>query len=139
MSSPIGDIRRAIIVLEASDDPAARRVAAGLRHYDAERGATTTDKALRVASMPGKTTWWATEALDRRTAAIRAIREREFPDMGVTAASREIAKLGRRYVRSSRRDPLLDAVTANGRDFPKERRIRDILGNEAGLLVARQP
>ncbi len=139
MSSPIGDIRLAIIVLEASDDPAARRVAAALQHYDAERGATTTDKALHVASMPGQTTWWAAEALDRRTAAIRAIRERECPDMGVTAASREIAKRCRRYTGSSRRDPLLDAATENGRCSLQERRIRDYLGNERGLLVARKP
>lgn len=129
-TSPIDDLRRAAEVLEGSGDPAAQRFAARLRQYDADAGATGLGRAADVEPAPGRTPWWEVEAQSRRNAAIRAIREREFPDMGVTAASREIAKLGRRYARSSRRDALLEAVTATGLSFPKERRIRDILGNE---------
>ncbi len=136
--SPIADLRRAASLLEASGDPAAWRFAARLWRYEADAGGTSLDRAAEVAPLPGRTPWWEQEAQNRRNAAIRAIREQEFPDMGVTAASREIAKLGQRYRRSSRRDPLLDAVTANGRTFPKERRIRAILGNDDVLLVARR-
>ena len=128
--SQIADLRRAAELLEVSGDPAAIRFAARLRQYDADAGGTSLGRAADVEPAPGRSPWWETEAQNRRNAAIRAIREREFPDMGVTAASREIAKLGRRYTRSSKRNPLLEAVTETGLPFPKERRIRDILGNE---------
>lgn len=134
--SPIADLRRAVEVLEASSDPGAKRTAARLRLYDERRGEVTLDRAAGLVPPPGRLPWWEQEALARRDAAIRTIRERHFRDLGVTQAAREIAVIGKRYATSDGRTsrvpdgckPLLAAaVSASAGGFPGERRILDIL------------
>ena len=102
----------------------------------------TLDRALGLVPPPGGEPWWEAERRTRRDAAIRALREQHFADLGVTQAAQQIASRGRRlqatrWDREGRiaapGDELLIAALASGAPFPGARRIRDIIssGNES--------
>jgi len=126
----ITDLRHAAALLAGMADPAAARVAAALRRYEAEAAfGVTLEQAAGLARAPGKTPWWEVEKAERRAAALRAIRDKSFAHIGNIKAAREIASKGRRYeTRASRAasDPLYEAVLHSG-GFPQWRRIYDIL------------
>ena len=134
----IAALRRSAELLAALPDPAAAAIAAALRRYEAEAPfGMTLDRALGLAPAPGKTPWWQAEASERRNAALRAIRDQHFANLGNTQAAREIATMGRRFLASAgRRDRLpseakllLETVARSG-GFPGPRRIMDILRSE---------
>lgn len=111
--------------------------------YEAEaEDGMTLDRALGLVPPPGGEPWWDAERRTRRDAAIRALREQHFADLGVTQAAKQIATRGKRlqataWQREQRQaaagDEFLIAALATGAPFPGARRIRDIItsGNES--------
>lgn len=131
----ITDLRRAAALLAGMSDPAAARVAAALRRYEAEASfGVTLEQAAGLARAPGKTPWWEAEAIERRDTALRAMRDQHCAHLTITQAARQLATMGRRYqAGAGRRDrlahpskTLFDVVVQAG-GFPRERRILDIL------------
>ena len=122
--------------------PAAAWFAEAFAFYEARaEDGMTLDRALGLVPPPGGEPWWDAERRTRRDAAIRALREQCFADLGVTRAAQQIATRGRRlqatrWDREGRvpaeGDELLIQALATGAPFPGARRIRDIIrsGNE---------
>ena len=122
--------------------PAAAWFAEALACYEiGAQDGLTLDRALGLVPPPGGEPWWDAERRTRRDAAIRALREQHFADLGVTRAAQQIATRGKRlqataWQREQRQaaagDELLIAALATGAPFPGARRIRDIIrsGNE---------
>lgn len=122
--------------------PAAAWFAEAVARYEIEaEGGMSLDRALGLAAPAGGEPWWEAERRTRRDAAIRALREQHFADLGVTKAAQQIATRGKRlqataWQREQRQaaagDELLIAALATGAPFPGARRIRDIIrsGNE---------
>ncbi|MGI4944431.1 MAG: hypothetical protein ACRYHQ_28380 [Janthinobacterium lividum] len=122
--------------------PAAAWFAEVLARYEAgAEDGLTLDRAFGLAPPAGGEPWWDAERRTRRDAAIRALHEQCFADLGVTKAAQQIASRGRRlqataWQREQRQavagDELLIAALATGAPFPGARRIRDIIrsGNE---------
>lgn len=117
--------------------PAAARFTEAVACYEAgAQDGLTLDRALGLVPPPGGEPWWEAERRTRRDAAIRAVREQCFADLGLTKAAQQIATRGRRlqttrWDREGRLpapgDDLLIAALATGVPFPGERRIRDII------------
>jgi hypothetical protein len=137
---PIVHLRSLAAVL--ARDPTTAWFAEAVARYEvgAEDGLTL-DRALGLVPPPGGEPWWECERRTRRDAAIRALREHCFADLGVTMAARQIAARGRRLAATrwdregrvpAAGDELLIQALASGAPFPGARRIRDIIrvGNE---------
>jgi hypothetical protein len=131
----IDDLRHVAQLLEARhDDPAAARVAAGLRAYEADAGRTRLDAILRLTQCGGAGPWWLAEARRQRDAALRELYEAHFPDQAPEEAAKLITRLAdrRRGVRTPPRgthEELVDAALRSGAKFPKARRLASILCN----------
>lgn len=115
---------------------AARFVEALALYEDGAEDGLTLDRALGLVPPRGGETWWSAERRMRRDAAIRAFRDQQFADLGVTKAAEQIARRGRRlqatrWDREGRvpaaGDDLLIQALATGVPFPGEKRIRDII------------
>ncbi len=120
-------------------------LAAGIERF-LGRESRDLDGALGLIQAQGGIPWWREDAIRRRDAALRCLRELHCPAAGVTARARRIAELLRRYAGSTWRIdrmhaamPLYYAGTAqeqlwrafkSGAAMPLgERQLRTILGD----------
>lgn len=145
---PIDDLREAARLLDAEGSPAAKRVAAGLRRYEAmAKDGMTLDLALNLSPAPGHDAWWTVEAVERRNALIRELGSRCFADLPITRQAEEIAKVAQTYqatawARNRRKAPAelrfaddvqrhVDAILRAGprAKVPGKRQLQTILGN----------
>jgi hypothetical protein len=146
--SPIARLRRVVRAFEGGELPGEEERAwfcSAVRQYEIEaRAGATLDRALGLVPAPGQESWWTAEARETRNETIRQIRREYFPDLGITAASREIAQAARRYQATSWRfekgasagppadkpHRLIAQALETGCPFPDQRQIRKVLGTE---------
>ena len=75
-------------------------LAAGIERF-LGREARDLDGALGLLQAQGGIPWWREDAIRRRDAALRRLREISCPTAGITARARRIAELLRRYAGST--------------------------------------
>lgn len=75
-------------------------LAAGIERF-LGREARDLDGALGLLQAQGGIPWWREDAIRRRDAALRRLRDRVCPTSGITARARRIAEMLRRYAGST--------------------------------------
>lgn len=71
-------------------------LAGGIERF-LDREARDLDGALGLIQAQGGIPWWREDAIRRRDAALRRLRQATCPDAGITARARRIAEVLRRY------------------------------------------
>ncbi len=119
---------------------AKRFMAAIVRYIAGAASGLTLDRALGLAPLAGRRSWWTERKYQDRDAIIQELRERYFAalstDRAATAMVKEVLRLERSHARRGKagdgKGELIARALDTGMRFPKRRQLRNILsaGNE---------
>jgi hypothetical protein len=146
---PIHRLRRVAAALECGrppDDGDRLWFCAAVREYEAAAPAGCTfDRAAGLTPNRGRAPWWVDEARQQRDAVIRRMRDQLFPELRISEAAQQIARLlgRRRALRSAGDSALTDphrelvaAALSSGAVPLSTRRIEEILKDQIGDLIS---